>query len=91
MNNWLIRALPGVQKIVSLFDWSAFTFSESSYFNLKFGIKQSEIGWKFAEQCLPKARILGPADDRRPDFFGKDTNLKQPYCFIKVHWNVQIS
>ena len=52
--------------------------SESSYFNLKFGIKQSRIGWKFAEQ------ISGLADYKRPDFSKKCTNLKQPYCFIKV-------
>ena len=42
---------------------SAFIFSESSYFILQFGIEQSKIGWKFAKQWLPKANILGPADE----------------------------
>ena len=60
-------------------------FSEFPYFNLKFGIKESKIDWKFAEQWLTKAKISGPADDRRPDFFEKCTNLKRPYCFIGVH------
>ena len=36
-----------------------------------FGIKQSKIGWNFAQQWLPKAKISGPADDRRPNFFRK--------------------
>ena len=49
-------------------------FLKSSYFNLKFGIKQSKIGWKFAEQWLPKVKISEPVDDRRPDFFEKCTN-----------------
>ena len=53
-------------------------FSVSLYINLKFGIKQSKIGWKFAEQKLMKAKISGLADDRQPDFFEKCTNLKQP-------------
>ena len=44
-------------------------FSESSYSNLKFGMKQPKISQKFAEQWLPKPKISGPADDRRPDFF----------------------
>ena len=46
-----------------------FIFYESWCFNLKFGIKQSEIGWKFAEQWLPKAKCLGSAGDRQPNFF----------------------
>ena len=33
-----------------------------------------------------KAKTSGPADDRRSDFFEKCTNLKQPYCFFKVHF-----
>ena len=60
-------------------------FSESTYFNLKFGIKQFKIYWKFAERWLPNAKISGPADDRRPDFFEKCTALKQPYSFIEDH------
>ena len=50
------------------FTRSVFIFSKSSYLNLNFGIKQSKIGWKFAEQWLPKVKILEPVDDRRPDF-----------------------
>ena len=50
--------------------------------NIKFGIKQSKIGWKFAEQWLLKAKILGPADEQTTRFFEKCTDLKQPYCFI---------
>ena len=42
---------------------SVFTLHESSYFNLNFGIKQSKNGWKCSEQWLPKAKILGPADE----------------------------
>ena len=38
---------------------SAFILSESSYFNLKFGTKQSNVGCKFPKQWLPKANILG--------------------------------
>ena len=33
---------PGIKKL-RVFQRSAFIFSESSYFNLKFGIKQSKI------------------------------------------------
>ena len=58
-------------------------FSESSYFNLKFGIKQSKIGWKFAEQWLPKAETSGSADDRQPDFFGKCTKLSNHIALSK--------
>ena len=61
---------------------STFIFSESSYFILKFGTQQSKIGGKFAKQWLPKAKILGPADEQTTRFFQKCTNLKQPYCFI---------
>ena len=46
-------------------------FSWASYFNLKFGITQAKIDWKFAEECLPKAKISEPNEDRRPDFFRK--------------------
>ena len=52
---------------------SAFIFSEFSYFKLKFGKKQSKIGFKFAEQWLPKAKILGPADEQTTRFFEKCT------------------
>ena len=27
--------------------------------------------------------------NRRPDFFEKCTDLKQSYCFIRVHWSVK--
>ena len=33
--------------------------------------------------------MSGLADDRRPDFFEKCSNLKQPYWFIKVHWSIK--
>ena len=67
------------------FTQSVFIFSKLSYSNLKFSIKQSKIGWKFAEQWLPKITISEPIDDRRPGFFEKFTNLRQPYCFNNVH------
>ena len=47
-----------------------------------------QIGWKFTEQWLPKAKISGPVNDRRPDF-EKCIDLKHPYCFTKVHWRVR--
>ena len=68
-----------------------FIFSKLSYSNLNFGIKQSKIGWKFAEQWLPKVKISEPADDRQSDFFEKCTNLRQPYCIPKVYWSVKNS
>ena len=52
-------------------------FHVSSYFNLNFDIKQFKIGWKFAKQWLPKAKISGRAYDRGPDFVEKCTNSKQ--------------
>ena len=39
--------------------------------NLKSGIKQPTISWKFAEESLPKAKTLGPTDDKQPDFSKK--------------------
>ena len=60
----------------TVFTRCVFTFSESSCFNLKFGIKQSKIGWKFVEEWLPKAKISGSTDDRRPDFFRKMHQFK---------------
>ena len=60
----------------------AFMFYEYSYVNLKFGIEQSKIGWKFAEQWLPKAKILERSDEQATRSFEKCTNLKQPYFFI---------
>ena len=75
----------------TVFTRPAFTFSESSYFNLNFGIKQSKIGWKLAEKLLPKAKNSGHVEDRRPVFFKIFTNLKQQYCFIKVHWSIKVS
>ena len=68
---------------------SVYIFSESPLINLRLGIKQSKIGWNFAEQWLLKARISGPTGDRCPHFFQKCTNLKQPYHFIKVHWSIK--
>ena len=73
------------------FTRSVFIFSKSSYSNLNFGIKQSKIGWKFAEQWLPEVKISEPVDDRRPDFFEKCTNLRQPYYIHKVHWSIKNS
>ena len=35
-----------------------------------------------AEQWLPKANILGPADEQTTRFFEECTDLKQLYCFI---------
>ena len=74
----------------TVFTRSVFIFFKSSYFNLTFGIKQSKIS-KFAEQWLPKVKILEPVDDRRPDFFEKFINLRQPYCFNKIHWSLKNS
>ena len=31
----------------------------------QFGIKQSKLGWKFTEQWLRKAKILGLADEQK--------------------------
>ena len=76
----------------TVFTLSTFILSVSSYFNLKFGIKQSKIGWKLAEEWLPKAKILAPVDEQTIRFFWKKcSNLKQPYCFIKVQQNVKIT
>ena len=75
----------------TVFARAVFIFFKSSYFNLNFGIKQSKIGWKLAEQWLPKVKILEPVDDRRPDFFEKCINLRQSYCFNKIHWSVKNS
>ena len=66
-------------------------FSKSSYINLNFGIKQSKIGLKFAEQWPQKAKISELVDDRLPDFPEKCINLRQPYCVNKVHWSVKNS
>ena len=75
----------------TVFTLSVFMFSKSSYSDLNFGIKQSKVGCKFAEQWLPKVKILEPVDERRPDFFEKCINLRQPYCFNRVHWSVKVS
>ena len=56
--------------VLYTFKFYIITF-ESSYFNLKSGIKQSKISQKFAEQWLMKAKILGPTDDSWPYFFRK--------------------
>ena len=53
---------------MTVFTRSDFIFSESSNFNLSFGINQLKISQKFAEQWLPKAAISRPADERRHDF-----------------------
>ena len=55
----------------TVFARSAFLFSESSYFNLKFGIEQPKICRKSAEGWLTKAKILGPRENRRHIFFRK--------------------
>ena len=59
---------------MTVFTRPAFIFSESPYFNLKFGIKQSKNGGKFAEQRLMKAKILGLADEQTTRFLEKCTN-----------------
>ena len=56
-NELNVRNSSVISKIVR----SAFIFSEFSYVNLNFGIKKSKIGLKFAEQWLPKAKLIGPA------------------------------
>ena len=50
-------------------------FSKFSYFNLKLGIKQSKIGYQFAEEWLLKVKILGPADEQTTRFFEKCANF----------------
>ena len=57
---------------MTVFLRSAFLFSKSSYFNLKFEIKQSKIGGEFAEEWLPKAKIVGPADEQTTRFCSKN-------------------
>ena len=68
---------------------TCFYISEFSYFNLKFGIKQSQIGLKFSEKWLPKVKTSGPLMTEDP-LFQKCTNLKQPYSFIELHWTVKM-
>ena len=46
-------------------------------------MKQSKIGYKFAEKWLLKANILGPADEQTTRLFEKCTNLKQPFVKLK--------
>ena len=55
----------------TVFIRSTFLFSESSHFNLKFGIKQPKICGKPAEGWLTKPKISG-----RHNFLEKCTNLK---------------
>ena len=43
---------------LTVFTRSILTFSEFSSLKLKFGIKQSKIGWKVAEEWLREAEIL---------------------------------
>ena len=66
------------------FTRSAFMFSKSSYSNLNFGIKQSKIGWKFAEQWLPKVKISEPVDDRRPDFFEGQSRERSRFSQVNL-------
>ena len=54
---------------MTVFTQPAYIFSESSYFKLKFGIKESKIGQTFAKQWLTKGKISELADDRQADFF----------------------
>ena len=54
---------------MTVFTQPAYTFSESSYFNLKFGIKESKICQKFGKQWLTKGKISELADDQQADFF----------------------
>ena len=68
---------------MTVFTQSNFTVFESSYFNLQFSIKQSEVGWKFAEQWLTKAKVSEPAGEQMARFFKKCAKLKHSYCFIK--------
>ena len=53
---------------MTVFTQLAYIFSESSYFNLKCGIKESKIGRKFAKQWLTKGKVSELADDRQADF-----------------------
>ena len=48
----------------TVFTRSTFLFSESSYFNLKFGIKQPKICRTSTEGWLIKPKILGPSDEQ---------------------------
>ena len=60
----------------TVFTQSVFTFCEFSYFSLKFDIKQSKVGWNFAKEWLPKAKIPRTIDDRWLNFFEKCTDFK---------------
>ena len=52
-------------------------FSKFSYFALAFGIKTN--------------LAISEPDDDTIFFSEKCINLKQAYCFVKVHWSVKIS
>ena len=54
---------------MTVFTQPAYILSKFSYFNLKFGIKESKIGRKFAKQWLTKCKISELADDQQADFF----------------------
>ena len=69
----------------TVFTGSAFIVSGILIFQFEVWYK---ISWKFTKEWLLKAKILGPANERTMWFLKKYTNLKQLYCFIKVHWSV---
>ena len=66
----------------TVFTRFVFIILESSYFSLQFGIKQSKIGWKCAEQWIPNAKISGRVDD---------TLIRSSHIALTVHWSVKIS
>ena len=53
---------------MTVFTPSVFMFSEFSDVNLKFGIKQSKIGEKFAEEWLPKLKFPDLLQTDDPSF-----------------------
>ena len=57
---------------------------------LKIWYKAIQNWLKFDEEWLPKAKLFGPTDEKTVRFFRKCTNLKQPYCFTKVHWSIKL-
>ena len=61
----------------------------SVWLQLKVWYKVIQNRLKVRRAMATEAKISGPADDKRPDFFQKCADLKQPYCFIKVHRSVK--
>ena len=72
---------------MTVFTRSAFIFSESSYFNLKFGHKSVE---SLPRNGHRKLKSQDPLMNRQLKLFVKYTNLELAYCFIKVHSSVLI-